>query len=291
MPYYLPEASCTLTYTAGNTTVAETSFTIQGTNTNAVTATISIISIDEITLTEVKPSQGTIVGGTSVRLTGTGFSGTPTVTFGGVQSPNVTIVNSTTLFAVTPPHPLGFVDLTVNAPAGSATLVNGYEYRASVVGESNGGGQIACLGGGPLSFIVANMDASSGIIWGGSGIVTGAISTSDGNLNTTLIIAALGNNGGIPYAAQLCADYEADSLGLSPCTPGHLCYTDWFLPAIDQLKCIFANSVGQGYTNTDYWSSTEIDANLADVQNLITGFLGSGKKLDNHYVRCTRPFA
>lgn len=58
---------------------------------------------------------------------------TPAVSFGGVLSPHVEVVNATTLRAVTPEHVAGTVDVTAAYPNGSAyTLAQSYTF----VGES-----------------------------------------------------------------------------------------------------------------------------------------------------------
>ncbi|HFF3078666.1 TPA: IPT/TIG domain-containing protein [Legionella pneumophila] len=295
-----PGGNCTLTYTPGNTVVPQTNFTIQGTNTNALTAAIAIQSGS--TLTNINPTSGTASGGTGFTLTGTGLTGATGVTFDGIAATSVNVVNSTTVTGVTPAHAAGVVDVVINTPAGGATLANGYTYVATAVGQSSGGGTIACLSGGLNNLIAATADNSTAIEWGGFGtaIGAGAQSDTDGASNTAAIVAALGNNGDTPYAAQLCNDFEVDSQGNTPCQAGNACYNDWFLPAGNnltasgQLNCLFTNRVAiGGIANVNYWSSTEfsgIPTLLAWVQNFDNGFQFGDDKSFNLRVRCVRAF-
>lgn len=289
-----PLNSCTLTFTPGNTVVPQTNFPIQGTNTNVATGAIAIQS--EITLTTVNPNTGAAAGGRGVTLTGTGLTGATGVTFGGTAATSVTVVNSTTVTAVTPAHAIGVVDVVITTPSGGATCTGCYTYLTTAVGQSAFGGKIACLNSGN-NLIAATADNSTSIEWGGSGTSTNATSTTDGATNTTTIVAALGNNVGILYAAQLCNNYEVDSQGNTPCQPGNTCYQDWFLPAGNntgtsgQLNCLFTNKAAIGGFSSDYyWSSTEFDALFAQSQDFSNGSQLIGDKNKPYQVRCVRGF-
>lgn len=295
-----PGGSCTLTYTPSNTVVPQTNFTIQGTNTNALTAAIAIQSGSA--LTDINPTSGTASGGTGFTLTGTGLTGATSVTFDGVAATSVTVVNSTTVTGVTPAHTAGAaVDVVINTPAGGATLASGYTYVATAVGQPAFGGTIACLNTGN-NLIAATADNSAAIEWGGFGTAIGAGAQSDTNgaNNTTAIVTALGNNGGTPYAAQLCNNFEVDSQGNTPCQVGNACYNDWFLPAGNnltasgQLNCLFTNraAIG-GFAGGVYWSSTEFSGGPT-VSAWVQGF-GGGNQFDGDKgvslrVRCVRAF-
>ncbi|MBU0754576.1 MAG: IPT/TIG domain-containing protein [Planctomycetes bacterium] len=77
------------------------------------------------------PAEGLMPGGTSVTVTGSGFTTTPDsmVFFDGEAAGNVMVLNSTTLTCNTPasPHP-GFVEVSVSNSTGSGSLIDGYEY-------------------------------------------------------------------------------------------------------------------------------------------------------------------
>lgn len=288
-----PQSSCTLTYTPGSTVVAQTSFPIQGSNTNAVTAAIQIdagITIDTVSL-----SSGPASGGTGVTLTGSGFTGATSLTFGGTAATSLNVVSSTSVTAVTPAHATGAVDVVITTPSGSATKTNGFTYATTAVGQSAYGGTIACLNGSLNNLIAATTDNSTGIEWGGAGTITNATSTTDGATNTATIVTALGT--GSTYAALLCSNYEIDSQGNTPCESGNACYNDWFLPAGNnagasgQLNCLYTNqaTIG-GFASTFYWSSTEVAALGARYQDFSGGAQGNHHKNGTYRVRCVRAF-
>lgn len=287
-----PGGSCTLTFTPGNTVVPVTDLTISGDNTNTITAAIEVQSGS--TLTAINPAQGAASGGTGFTLTGTGLTGTTGITFDGVAATSVNVVNSTTVTAVTPAQVVGAVDVVIATPAGSATLANGFSYLATAVGQSASGGTIAALNGGLQNLVAAVADNTAAIEWGGMGIATNAQSDSDGATNTAMIVATLGNNGGTPYAAQLCNDYEVDSQGNTPCEAGNACYDDWFLPSSDQLHALYTNRLAiGGFASALYWSSTEfsgLPTSFAQSQFFDTGAPNSSNKDLLTRGRCVRAF-
>ncbi len=284
-------ASCTITL-AASATEGPTTVSIAGDNTNTVTADVTVVAA----LNAASPSSGTASGGTGITLTGSGLTGATAVTFDGIAATSVNVVNSTTVTAVTPAHAAGNVNVIVTTPAGNATLVNGYTYLTTAVGQPSGGGVIAALGGGLNNLVAATADNSTGIEWGGFGtaVGAGAQSDTDGDTNTTTISAALGNNGGIPYAAQWCAAFEVDSQGNTPCQAGNACYNDWFTPAKDQLNQLYSNRVAiGGFATASYWSSTEFSGNPATVawgQDFTTGAQLAGTKSTSLRLRCVRSF-
>lgn len=71
---------------------------------------------------------GPSAGGQSVTITGAGFLGVTTVTFGGTPATNVQAVNDTTITATTPAHAPGRVDVVVGSGPTSVTLPGGYTY-------------------------------------------------------------------------------------------------------------------------------------------------------------------
>jgi len=287
-------ASCTLTFTPGNTVVPTTEFSVQGSNTESVNASLSIQSGS--TLTAVEPPSGSSSGGTAVELTGIGLTGATSVTFGGVAATSINVVNSTTVTAVTPKHAVGTVDVVIETPAGGATITDGFEYVVPAVGLSAQGGNIACLDGGFLNLVATTEDNSESIEWGGHEVETGAQSKIDGQSNTTLIVNELEAGS---YAAQLCNDHEVDSRGNTPCQAGNTCYNDWFLPAEDQLECILENWAEIGIApGIIYWTSTEshlAPGTIAIILAITVGdaheiFQHGNLKSITHKVRCVRAF-
>ena len=83
------------------------------------------------TFTSVSPSIGPTIGGTSVTITGTGFTGATAVTFGGTAATGITVVSDTSLTATTPFHAAGAVNVVVTAPGGMATGTGAYTYTTT----------------------------------------------------------------------------------------------------------------------------------------------------------------
>ena len=69
------------------------------------------------TVTSLVRGSGLATGGSTVTITGTGFTGASSVTFGGVAAP-FTLVNTKTIIATTPAHSAGEVDVRVATPGG-----------------------------------------------------------------------------------------------------------------------------------------------------------------------------
>jgi IPT/TIG domain len=85
-----------------------------------------------VAITVVKPVSGPISGGTVVTITGTGFTAQSAVRFGQSASPGVTVVNTTTIKAVTPARgTAGNVDVGVTVPGKSEVVkTGGFAYVA-----------------------------------------------------------------------------------------------------------------------------------------------------------------
>ncbi len=120
-----------------------------------------------------------------------------------------------------------------------------------LLGSSYQGGVVACMGGVPnMNFVVASTDSTRGIPWGGFSISTGANSSTNGAVNSRLIL----NAGVVNSAVNLCSGSING-------------YNDWFLPARAQLDCVAQNqNVIPNLMNAIYWSSTEQDAEHALFQ-------------------------
>lgn len=129
-----------------------------------------------------------------------------------------------------------WVDMT--GAAVSTTLEIGDYYKGGIIYylDGMGGGLIAAIedldDGGTTSFD-----------WGCFGTEVFANSTTDGAANTDSILA---NCATADIGADVTDDYSYDG------------YSDWFIPAIDQLDSMYVHrdDIG-GFTTDVYWSSTE----------------------------------
>lgn len=112
-----------------------------------------------LAISALAPANGTSLGGTSVVLTGTSFTGTggtPVVTFGGLPATGVTVLSDTSLSCTAPSGVAGTtVSVMVTNSAGSASFT-GYRYNALPrvtaltpgIGRASGGTLITLTGSG-----------------------------------------------------------------------------------------------------------------------------------------------
>jgi len=118
------------------------------------------------TVTSVSPASGSLKGGTTVTISGTGFNKGAVVTFGGSMATTIVVINSTTILAATPAHPVGTADVVVtnidpatgviDSGSGGSTLSGGYTYTTAPpptisavspnTGTASGGTQITITG-------------------------------------------------------------------------------------------------------------------------------------------------
>ncbi|MBA7516910.1 hypothetical protein ES705_08959 [subsurface metagenome] len=118
-------------------------------------------------------------------------------------------------------------------------------------------------------------DNSTGIAWyNGSYVTTNATSTTDGEVNTVIIVTSQGVG---DYAAKLCADLVAYG------------YDDWYLPAKDELNAIYLEKdLIEGFSPAYYWSSTEYNNTDAWGQDFSNGSQVSYAKYPTSRCRCVR---
>ena len=278
---------------------------------------LHITQTPAITIDTVSPSIGSASSGTGVTITGTGFTGATSLTFGGIEATSLNVVSSTRVTAVTPARAQGAlavtpntVDVVITTPSGSAMKTNAFTQETTTIGQAAYGGTIACLNGGLNNLIASTYDntsSSAGIIWGQMDVPTNSRSTTNGATNTAQIVDCLtnitsevcpGNMGITAYAAGICSNYEVDSQGNTPCQSGNTCYNDWFLPAGNnttssgQLYCLYTNQVAIGNFDSSvfYWSSTEFDASNSYALYFYDGVSGYLPNNIETFVRCVRNF-
>lgn len=101
-----------------------------GTLTNGFTYTTPTNPAPSVS--SVSPNSGATAGGTSVTVTGTGFSSGATVTFGGAAATAVTVASPASITATTPAHSSGAVNVVVtNSDGQSGLLTNGFTYETA----------------------------------------------------------------------------------------------------------------------------------------------------------------
>ncbi|HOZ56435.1 MAG TPA: DUF1566 domain-containing protein [bacterium] len=144
------------------------------------------------------------------------------------------------------------------------------------VGDTYQGGKVFYLSGGH-GLISMTSDTSASAQWGCYGsTISGADSTTDGAQNTIDIVNGCAE---ASRAARLCSDLSSGG------------YTDWYLPAKDQLNTLYTQrAVVGGFTTSNYWSSTENSSNSAWSQYFNLGNQSNNYKNNGFYVRCIRSF-
>jgi hypothetical protein len=120
------------------------------------------------TVTSIAPTSGTTLGGTSVMITGTNFTGATAVTLGGTAATAVELVNATTITAVTPAHAAGIVDVVVTTAAGTGTGSGLYTYVAPPTVMSIAPTSGTAQGGTSVTIIGTNFAGSTAVTFGGT---------------------------------------------------------------------------------------------------------------------------
>lgn len=167
----------------------------------------------------------------------------------------------------------------------------------AIGGGGPGGGIVFYIGASGLHGLEAapygwyNDGTDPRAAWGCEGTTTGATGTAIGTgvTNTATILGNTCADGATHIAAYLAAHYTWPN--------GQ---TDGFLPSKDELNAMYYNigpgaaapntNVG-GFATTDYyWSSTEIDSDVAWGQSFYDGGQGDGSKDNTLRVRAVRAF-
>jgi|GEM_PF-1200204 len=98
-------------------------------------------------VTGVSPAEGPAAGGTSVTITGSGFTGAAAVSFGGTPARGVSVLSDGRIVAVTPGGAPGAVDVTVTTPGGTSATGGAdrftYVPAPTVTGVSPSSGPVA----------------------------------------------------------------------------------------------------------------------------------------------------
>jgi len=160
--------------------------------------------------------------------------------------------------------------------------------KTHYVGEQYGGGIVFYVyDDGRHGLIAAENDLDPAIEWY-NGILRYTNTAGDGvgagEMNTTLIVAQqTADNPMSNFAAKACADYAVPYMGVT--------FGDWYLPSKYELALLFFNKdlIG-GFTENNYWSSTEFSSISAWCQNFSTGVVANLNKTFPYSVRAIRAF-
>lgn len=89
----------------------------------------TVASADPPNISTISPNRGAPQGGTITTITGSGFGGTTSVTFGGTTAV-FTVLDQNTIRATTPAHAIGAFDVVVTNPEATSTLTEGFGFGA-----------------------------------------------------------------------------------------------------------------------------------------------------------------
>ena len=82
------------------------------------------------TVTGISPATGPAAGGTSITITGSGFTNTTAVTLGGTAVPSFLVVSDTSITTTTPPGTAGSATIAVTTSNGAISKLGLFAYSS-----------------------------------------------------------------------------------------------------------------------------------------------------------------
>src|SRR5229473_1688039 len=113
---FISDMQITAVSPPGSGTVDVTVTTPNGTS---VKSSADLFTYNPPMVTAINPNSGPAVGGTSVTITGTGFTSAASVSFGSTPASSITFISDMQITAVSPPGS-GIADVTVSTPNGTS---------------------------------------------------------------------------------------------------------------------------------------------------------------------------
>jgi IPT/TIG domain len=121
------------------------------------------------TVSAVSPSAGPLVGGTSVTIAGSGFTGATALHFGSVAAASFAVNSDTSITAVSPAQAAGTVDVRVTTAVGTSAVVSADQFTylpaPSVTGINPGSGPTA--GGTSVTISGSGFTRATAVAFGG----------------------------------------------------------------------------------------------------------------------------
>ncbi|MBN2723797.1 MAG: IPT/TIG domain-containing protein [Deltaproteobacteria bacterium] len=159
---------------------------------------LTVSEAPEFSVQSVFPEYGTILGGTSLLITGTGFTDNATVKIGSEDCLNVNVVSSTEITCDTPVgSDFGYLDVNVYVDWGFETVVDGFAYRPVFTPNVDGNGS-----DWNSAFLVAENSVTTD--WGSSNVLT-SMNVSYDSTNLYILV-----NGGVESQNALMVLIDTD---------------------------------------------------------------------------------
>jgi uncharacterized protein YhjY with autotransporter beta-barrel domain len=128
-------------------------------------------------VTSVSPGSGPTTGGTTVTITGTGFTGTTGVTIGGAPATSVTVSSDTSITVVTPSGTAGAQDVVVSRANGSGTGSGLFTYVAAPAVSAVSPASGAAAGGTSVVITGSNFTGASAVNFGANAATSYTVDT------------------------------------------------------------------------------------------------------------------
>jgi secreted PhoX family phosphatase len=185
-------------------------------------------------VTAVSPASGSTSGGTSVTITGVGFTGATAVMFGGTAATWFAVTSDTSITATTPAESAATVDVTVTAANGTSATISGDQYTFAApptvtgVSPSSGGG-------------FASVTITGTAFTGASAVMFGAT-----NATSYLVSSATSITAVAPVESAGTVDITVTNNGMTSTTSGSDQFTYTGAPPITTIA---GGAIGDGTSN------------------------------------------
>ena len=185
------------------------------------------------TVTSLSPTNGPAAGGTSVTITGSGFSGATAVNFGADPATGFTINNATQITATAPAGTGGStVDVTVTTPGGTSSTAgvgNDYSYdvpapTVTALNPTHG----PAAGGNSVTITGTNLIGATAVHFGASNATnvnvvnsTTVTATAPGRTGGSTVNVTATTPGGTSSTSGTGNDYSYDVPSVTTLVPNH----------------------------------------------------------------------
>jgi hypothetical protein len=248
------------------------------------------------TITSVSPTSGPALGGNSVTVTGTGFTGPATVRFGTVAT-TFTIDSSTQITAISPGG-TGTVQVTVTTPGGTSNGVS-YTYVPAPVVSGISPNQGPTSGGNTVTITGTNLSGATTVRFGSTAAtsftvvsstqITAVAPSGTGTVQVTVTTPS-GTSNGVPYTYAAVPAVSGISPNQGPTSGGNtVTITGTNLSGATAVQ--FGSTAATSFTVVSGTQITAVvPAGAAGSVNVTITAPGGTSTLANSYFYLNTPF-